>query len=738
MKFEPLKILTFTIILFICSYTQGQQQVTKRPKVGLVLSGGGAKGIAHIGVLKVLEQAGMPIDYIGGTSMGSIIAGLYSIGYSADSIAKMVKSLDWPKLLADRFPRNYLSFEEKEKDGKFFIPYPVNEGKFQLPSGVIPAQNLELLLNKLMWNAKDINDFNQLPIPFLCVATNIETGEAVTFRNGSLPKVIRASMAIPTVFTPIIIDGKIFVDGGVINNFPVEEVKNMGADIIIGVDVGFEPYDLKNLNSMLRLIEQSVFIHTTAKNLESRKKCDVFVFPELSKYNMSSFEESDSLIKSGEVEALKQFDKIKALADSIKAIGEFVPHKKLENNQYINIVDIKVVGNKHTPRHYILTKLNLEAPSMISANELEDAVMRVYGSLLYQKVSYKVTKVNEGYEVIIEVSERSQSFFSVGINYNTDFNASIFFNTSLHNILIPGTKLMIDGLLGENPRLNATYFLFSGWNPGGIKPNRKAWRWDFGTNANIEKYMINSYLKGDKILSTRLIDFTSSLFTQTIFKNSYAWGIGVQYNFTSLRNDIAPEDEKSINENYINGYTYIKFDTYNKSYFPEKGIQLDIKVNYVSNVGKKGIEPITLANGKYNFAIPLAKRLSIISGVYAGISFADTVPMSYLYKIGGLNSFIARNSYSFVGYNFLELKDLNVIAFRFNMQYEVFKKNYIVLKSNVAQMASTPDKLLSNTKYYFGYGVSYGYNSIIGPLEFTVMSSPYHKWLLYLNIGFLF
>ncbi len=225
-----------SIILFFFFQTLAQEP-SKRPKVGLVLSGGGAKGLAHIGVLRAMEKAGLTPDYITGTSMGSIVGGLYAIGYSADEIDSIVSTVDWDELLTNEIPLSDIAIEEKEYYGRYIAELPIEGVKVSLPKGLIEGQKLTELLTRLTRPAHGISDFSKFPIPFACVAANIETGLPEVLNKGFLPEAIRASMSIPTVFTPIEIDDKLLVDGGLVRNFPVQEVLDMGADIVIGVFV---------------------------------------------------------------------------------------------------------------------------------------------------------------------------------------------------------------------------------------------------------------------------------------------------------------------------------------------------------------------------------------------------------------------------------------------------------------------------------------------------------------------
>ncbi|MES2747354.1 MAG: patatin-like phospholipase family protein, partial [Bacteroidota bacterium] len=244
----------FSIFYFLFSQNTYSQDTTKRSKIGLVLSGGGAKGFAHIGVLKVLEQAGVKIDYIGGTSMGAVVGGLYSSGYSASQIDSIFTNTNFDELLSDYIPRTTKSFYEKRNDELYAISLPFNKFSIGIPIALSKGMYNYCLLTKLTHNVRHVRDFNKLPIPFVCIATDIEKGEEVILNSGYLPQALLASSAFPTLFSPIELDGKLLVDGGVSNNYPVEEVRKMGADIIIGVDVQDDLKDRKSLKEATRIL----------------------------------------------------------------------------------------------------------------------------------------------------------------------------------------------------------------------------------------------------------------------------------------------------------------------------------------------------------------------------------------------------------------------------------------------------------------------------------------------------
>jgi len=254
-----MRLVVSLLLLLFTAYTLAQDAAKdQRLKVGVVLSGGGAKGMAHIGVLKVVEEAGVKIDYIGGTSMGAIVASLYASGYSATELDSLFRNVDFNLLIQDDIPRDAKTFYEKENSEKYALTLPFDNFKISTPQAYSGGQNVYNELVRLLYHVKDEKDFSKLPIPFLCMATDAETGESVLINSGYLPKAVAASAALPSVFEPAIVNDKVLIDGGIVNNYPVDEVKNMGADVIIGSDVQSDLYERDQLSSLKN--QKQIFI----------------------------------------------------------------------------------------------------------------------------------------------------------------------------------------------------------------------------------------------------------------------------------------------------------------------------------------------------------------------------------------------------------------------------------------------------------------------------------------------
>ena len=357
--------------------TESSGQEPERRKVGLVLSGGGAKGVAHIGVIKVLEEAGIPIDYIAGTSMGAIIGGLYSIGWSTQELDSLVRNQDWMALLSDKIPRRDKLLSEKEITDMYILSVPLSlDKKFSIPSGMLAGQNVLNLLNEMTLGYHDDDlDFDSLPIPFACVAYDMVKGEEQVYRKGNLPLAIRASMSIPGAFAPVIRDSMVLVDGGIYNNFPVDVARDMGADIIIGVDLAAGPHDMEGLTSMMGLIDQiTTFLgrEQYAKNLQG---VDLYLKPDIKPYTSSSFnsEAVDSLLVRGERCARQNWDAIVALQDSIYNGQTYMVRKErllANDTDSVRIGNIEFVGLTRNEETFLRPSFGIDEQTVVTKGRL--------------------------------------------------------------------------------------------------------------------------------------------------------------------------------------------------------------------------------------------------------------------------------------------------------------------------------------------------------------------------------
>ncbi len=750
-KFEFMVVCRVFFILYVTTVLctgilSAQETQENRPKIGLVLSGGAAKGISHIGVLKVLEEAGISVDYIGGTSMGSIVGGLYATGYDAAALEKLALTQDWTALLGDAVPLSSISIEEKNELQKYFLSFPAQGFRISLPTGLKAGQNISMLLSGLMWSYHNINDFSKLPIPFLCVATDIVEGREVVLKEGYLPDAIRASMAIPTIFTPVTIDDHLLVDGGVINNFPVKDVIDMGTDIIIGVDCGFRAYKKDEITTMAAVLEQSLYVLAAEKNETNKSLCDILIEPDFEGNEAISFSNAQGLINTGELAARKHFTELKRLADSINGIYGKREFKKYQPVHDILINSIEIEGLQNVSENLLLGKLKIKIPSRLTLSELNSAINRAFGTQFFETVTYRFDRNENGNVLRIRVKEKPSMLFRVGGHYDSDFDASLLFNAVLRNAFIKGSKLSFDIKLGRNPAFEAKYLLATSYKSS-PRLSILAPAWKLGWVPDLEllfsyrNYETYSFSEGRKIARFDYLNTSAGLNLKSNLSNTHELGLGTLFEYTRIHPDIYNQPGLSDIYNLsMNVNLYLKMETYNKFVYPTKGIRSYTRLEYVQDLDARTYSNIYRVTTRFTKATPLSNRLSLLSCVYAGYINGDSVPPDYLYYSGGL----VLNDYQigvfpFVGMELFELSDKNAVTLGLDLQYEFLKNQVIQLRANVGKTTHNFNDLYSGSNYDFGYGLTYGFRSPIGPLEFTLMKNNRRKGILtYVNIGFWF
>ncbi|HEV2479337.1 MAG TPA: patatin-like phospholipase family protein, partial [Puia sp.] len=425
---------------------QAASPVGQRPKIGVVLSGGGAKGLAHIGILKAIDSAGLKVDYITGTSMGSIIGGLYAIGYSADSIETITRHIDWDLLLSNQSSMRAMIMDEKGEYGKYDVELPWVNHWFRFSTGVIEGQELWLKFSELFRPVYNIKDFSHFSIPFKCIATDISTGEAVVLDTGEIVSALRASMAIPSVFTAVEYGGRKLVDGGVVRNFPVRDVRAMGADIVIGSDLSGPPKTPDQVTNALQVLLQVAFFREAADTRAEVPLCTIYVHQPLDKYNMGNFGEANAIINEGIKEGRRLYPRLKALADSLNAIygPQEIVKNRLPSVYPVKVSAFTVKGLKNTSQGFFIQSMNLETNHYYSAADLSRMVRRAFGTRYYDRITYSLVPQPDGSSRIdFEVEENPLTFAKIGLNYNQFSGISAILNLTSRDFFTPTSRDLV-------------------------------------------------------------------------------------------------------------------------------------------------------------------------------------------------------------------------------------------------------------------------------------------------------
>lgn len=731
MRWTDKVLLGFILLLPFSIWAQPiESNKNLRPKIGLVLSGGGAKGFAHIGALKVLEEAGIQPDFVGGTSMGSIIGGLYSIGYNAQMLRSLVAKQNWNELLTDKISRRNFSIEEKSEDGRYILSFPVRRIRIELPAGLRSGQNVTNMLSKLTSPVYRYKTFSDFPIPFFCMAADIENGQQVLLDSGYLPDAMRASMSIPTLFTPFELHNRLLVDGGLLNNFPTDIMKQRGADIIIGVDVQRTLYSKNELTSIRKIVDQMGNFLRNQVTMENRKLTNYLILPDIAHYSITDFDKADSLMDAGERATRKLFPRLKKLADSLNQLGPAPPKIPLAViPDHLPIREIKYEGLLKVPWRVVQNRLGINVGDTISIDKISSAIDRAYASQYFDMITYKLEPVEDGIRLVVRLVEKDYGLVRMGIHYDNDFEASLLFNADFRNLLINGSKLSIDVGLGRNPRLSLLYYL-----------NRGRWpNVGFSIKSNaLDVYSFDNM--GDRTASFRFSDVLFDLFTENILSNSSSLGFGVQLESSILKPAVSSLRPGDIEESFFNVYALFKTDTYDKAFYPSKGGSLWAEAKLVKGANAKTVFNTSFVmNVRYRNAFKISRKVSIIPSLSLGMAVSDTLPYQYRSFMGGVNFGQSRNIFPFVGMNFMQRSDYSAIVAGCDLQYEFHHNHYMILKYNLGKTGHSPKNLLQTTNVFHGVGLTYGYNSPIGPIELTLMASNYtNKLLTFINLGYWF
>ena len=732
MKYKLLYII-FAIPMFVFA-----QQ--KQPKVGLVLSGGGAKGFAHVAVLKEIDKAGIQLDYIGGTSMGAIVGGLYAAGFTANQIEEIVKKTDFQNLLIDKIPRSTSPFFEKEYLEKTKITLPVTKGKVGLPKAVSRGQNVLSFLFELLDSTEDVNDFTKLPIPFFCIATDVENGGEVLIENGSLPLALRASGSFPTLLDPVVLDDKLLVDGGISNNFPVSIMKSKGMDIVIGVDVEGKLYKKEKLTSVIAILNQIVSYQMYNKSKKEKEKLDVYIHPEIFEYNVVDFDKKDQILEKGRVEA----EKFREVFKQISAKQMYKKKRKLLeiNTLKKHISKIGLTGSKNYTRAFVLGKLNIKEGDSISRQEISKRIYLLTATKNYERVEYQLKKQSDNSFLLnfnLKESNDNASL-SLGAHYDFLYKSGVLANYSQKHVFTNNDLFSLDIVLGDNLRYNLNYFVDNGFYVSyGFRS-----RYNHFTSSSKFNSIVSQFPNINSI-NLKYTDITNQLFVQTSFDRKFALGLGLeQKHIKASTETITSNNNETIidNSNYYNAFGYLKLDTYDKKYFATKGYFADLNLKWylASSDYNNDFNPFLQAKGTLGFATTFANKLTFQMTIEAGFTLDSPTSDVFDFYLGGYNQNYINTFVSLYGYDFAELSNNSFLKSELNLRYRFAENHYASFIANYARLDGNVFKDIDVFKdIKSGYAIGYSYNSLIGPIELKYSWSPDNKqshWLF--NLGFWF
>jgi NTE family protein len=744
------KIWIAIFLLLFCGQAVIAQPINKRPKVGLALSGGGSHGMAHVGVLKVMEEAGLRPDYITGVSMGSIIGGMYALGYSADSIHNILKDVNWNLSLSNNIEENKVIYPEKEHFNNSIISLPISSRKVRFPSGLISGQQIENLFSYYAWPSAGINDFSKLPIPFMCLAVDILTGKIVELHNGYLPDAMRASSAVPTFFAPIKIDSALLIDGGVLRNFAAEEARNMGADIVIGSYTGFIVYSEDELQSMPGIIKQIVFQRSHEDFQTQKKFTDLLIEPKVKEFPSTVFSNVDSLIGRGYKAALPYKEYFRKLADSLNRIGPQKPIENILDNQTFVFDKIEIEGNKLYSDNQILGVLGIAPGDKIDKNLIRGKIDLLYGKTWFEKVKYRISSRNDSLILIIDCFEQPKSMLYGGVYYDSNIRSGIVFRMTSKDLIFQKSFIDFDSFIGQYYRLKLSFLKY-------IDRNEK-----FGLSAVF--YADNTNLP---MIEVRKETGSAS------YRNSFAGVVVNKYlglnqlmnisvnlgNSSFVPDFVSVNHLRKINYRYLSeSYSY-KINTLDTKHFPNIGRLFEISFRTSKLLSGKIVtdsyrrtytsespddflfKRSYSADADFKQYFSPNKKLTLVAGGNVLLTYTrDSVPSpNNYYFLGGLESEFDR-SVQLTGFHSGEIPVQRYAGLKFGADFEFNKDLHLSLMTNVGLAREIGHD--NNITILGGYGLGIGYMSIIGPLKIGFMHgmSSAKRYFSpvkgYLSIGF--
>ena len=736
------------IILFLATsfvlYSQTNDAIIQPPrlKVGVVLGGGGAKGAAHIGALKYIEEMGIPVDYVAGTSMGSIIGGLYAMGYTPDELQVLISNMNWSEYMGNKIDRPFMSKEARQRNSTCLVNVPFSLKSLfdkdsnttfisQLPSAYVNNSSLINLFNDLCVGYQEQMDFNDLPIPFACVATDMITGKEVVMRQGCVPTAMRASMAIPGVFSPVAIDTAVLVDGGLVNNFPADVLRDMGADIIIGIEItSTKDITADDLASLPQIFGRVVTNSTSGKREENRAMCDVYIVPDVSGYGMLSFSPAaiDTLVargykKAGEFENQLQRVKMAVEASAGHSVGKelHAPHAMNIAVDSVMVRSVTINNVSDSQCRWLIRKGRLKAGRLYTQKSIEQAMQIYRGTGCFDEITYHVKEADslhkirilDGmYDLSVNMKPAKANVAGLGLRYDTEEGAAVLLKVGLNEKSFGGSKLDFSVKLSYNPKVNLTY------------------TYSFPSVANISlaydyrndhfKVLFDNYRNVNLRYQQQKL---STYFSQFHLLNINT-SVGASYTSTTF--DMFSLDE-GMDSTYfavnrlLSPFVNLEYDNLDDAYFAKHGIKTRLtgRWHFDTKSHWSSYPEISLAFQSY--ITSRNGRFTIIPQTYARYLFGNPEYFNLFNMFGGeIEGRHFEQQMPFIGYASVEQTENKYHILRCDLRYNVYGKHYLTAMYNGLVSWYLGEPFSDVIKYAVqGAGLKYSYNSLLGPISFT-------------------
>ena len=748
-----------------------------RPTLALVLSGGGAKGAATVGALKYLEQYKFPVDMVVGTSIGGLIGGCYAMGYSPEFLDSLMLNLDWSRALSDRVDWEYIPYGRRRYKEKFVlsIPFMYSVKDFQdqlkediryanpsdgrlhlsagdddgegmlmkslmssLPSGAVFGQNVQYLISSLTPGYADSTDFLRLPVPFACVATDIVSGRAKVWHNGSLNTAMRSTMSIPGLFSPVRTRGMVLVDGGMRNNFPVDLARQMGADIVIGVDLSDSKSGYEDIHNIADILWRGIDMFGEDSFERNVKSVDVRIKPDLAGYGMLDFnrEAIDTMLVRGYKAAEEKTQELDAIRRWLGSDTLRITQPKAVNidRTPVLIDSVEVLGVSGREADYVRRKLKVHAGDRISRSDVEDALNTIFGKGSYEYISYDILGKEEPFRLRINCKRGPKNLLGVGFRLDTEELVSLLLNVGLNTTAMRGSSLDLTARVGANPYLDLHYAY-------------ETPRWPtVNVRADLRWTDHNNFLMGENRFNVAYLSTRQEVYLSNMEWSNFDVKGGIQNTFFNivhlLASDVIGDYDRSLwKTDYPGVFVDATSYTLDDGYFPRQGISAHLRYDLHSRAfdGPGYPDFFAVASGSGLMPAPIGRRFTLT--VMGGFRFilGDEIPVPFANVLGGeMPGRYVDHQMPFIGINNAAFRRNNLVVFRTDLRYELFRNNYLTATFNYARDFDSFRQFENGVDLY-GCGLSYAYDTVVGPLKAIVhWSTMTRKVGAYLSLGFNF
>ncbi len=749
-RFKLCICLLTTIAFIVYANNAYAQTRSGRPKIGLTLSGGGAKGIAHIGILKAIDSAGLKVDYITGTSMGSIVGALYAVGYSGKQIEQIAQEINWTDLLSNSSNLRSIIMEEKDEYGRYAVELPYENKSFKLPTGVFESQELWIKFSELFFPVSDIKSFNKFSIPFRCIATNAANGEMVILDEGEISQAVRSSMAIPSFFTAVEYEGKKLVDGGLVRNFPVRDARTMGADYVIGVNVTSGLTPTEKLNNPIAVLMNSVFFKESEDSKKEIPLCNIYIPMPVENFSTASFNKSQEILDTGIAVGKRFYEQFKSLVDSLDIIYGKEPFisNRLPKRDSVLISSIETIGLKKVDPVFFNHFLNIKPGQYYTSGAISKKIRKVFGTRYFNRITYTLHPQQDGSsKIVLNVLENPISAAKAALHYNTFMGVSLVFNFTTRNFFTRSSRSYFTMNLGENFRIRGEHLQFMGKN--------KNIAMILGSRYESIDFNTYSDFKPEDVYRQNY--FMSEIRFQYSWNRSSTIGIGTRYETLSYKPSLKANLSLKGKNEFLTSSLYFKYNTLDRNVYPRSGSYIDFSADYVYaqsgkvqfysdgqpiiNSDSLGVEynPYARVSSTIQQFLPVGKKGTFEALFQAGLNFNySQFFLNDFYAGGLLRQF--RNQVTFAGYPEGTVTSGSLVALQAAYRHELYSSLYMTLRANGMFYNIISNKNFNfETAFLSGYSLSIAYLTTIGPIEFSVMYGDQSKRLVtYINIGLPF